>query len=85
MSDGSVQIQPESTGKKVDTSELTRNDGSVVERQRASLADNENVESGGLAEVRDKKLQVADRSTELLERNNELLERILFLLEANLG
>lgn len=36
--DGSIQLQPESTGKKVDTSEVTVN-GSVVERQRVVQSD----------------------------------------------
>ncbi len=46
MVDGVVQVPPDSTGKKVDTSELTRSDGTtVVERQRVSLADPMNVSS----------------------------------------
>ncbi len=46
MVDGVVQVPPDSTGKKVDTSELTRSDGTtIVERQRVSLADPMNVSS----------------------------------------
>lgn len=41
-SDGVVQVQPDSTGKKVDVSELTRTDGTVIERQRMVLASDEN-------------------------------------------
>lgn len=82
--DGRVQISPDSTGKNVDTSELTRDDATVVERQRAVIADGGNIESGGLAEVRDKKLQVADRNTELLERVVDVLEEILFVLKGGL-
>ncbi len=37
--DGVIQIPPASTGLKVDTSELTRADGTVIERQRIVLGD----------------------------------------------
>lgn len=39
MSDnaGYVQIPPDSTGKLIDTTELTRSDSNVVERQRLSI------------------------------------------------
>lgn len=40
--DGSVQIQPDSTGKKVDTTELIRDDGTTVERQRVVISSDEN-------------------------------------------
>ena len=39
MADGVVQVQPDSTGKKVDSSELARADGTLVERQRIVFAD----------------------------------------------
>lgn len=39
MADGSVQLPLEGTGKKVDNSELTRADLTVVERQRIVVAD----------------------------------------------
>ena len=40
MSDGVVQVPADSTGKKIDTSEVTRNDGTtVVERQRVVATD----------------------------------------------
>lgn len=48
MSDGYVQVQPDSSGKKVDTSELTV-DSLTVERQRVVLADDADAE--GLAPV----------------------------------
>lgn len=83
--DGYVQVQADSTGKKVDTSELTRDDATIVERQRSVIADGANVESGGLAEIRDRKLQVGDRNAELLERVTQQLDEILFILKANLG
>ena len=40
--DGLVQVQPDSTGAKVDTSELTREDGTVIDRQRMVIASDEN-------------------------------------------
>jgi hypothetical protein len=37
--DAYVQVAADGAGKKVDTSELTRADGTVVERQRVNIAD----------------------------------------------
>lgn len=48
MSDGVVQVAPDSTGKKVDTSELAVGANSV-ERQRVVLADN--TDAAGFAKV----------------------------------
>lgn len=45
MADGKVVVPPDSSGKAVDTSELTRSDGTVLERQRVSLGDPVNVGS----------------------------------------
>jgi len=39
MSDGYVQTLPDSTGKKIDTTELTDDALNVVERQRVVLSD----------------------------------------------
>jgi len=39
MTDSYVQIAPNSSGAKVDVSEVTRSDGTAVERQRVALAD----------------------------------------------
>lgn len=50
MSDSYVQVQPDSSGKKVDTSELTVN-SLTVERQRVVLADD--ADEAGLAPVVD--------------------------------
>lgn len=41
VTDQVVQVAPDSTGKKIDNSELTRDDGTVVERQRVNISDPE--------------------------------------------
>jgi hypothetical protein len=70
MSDGQVQIFPDSTGKKVDTTELTRADGTVIERQRMVSADNldpmalARVRASGDSQVVD--LQTVDLLTDIL-------------------
>ena len=43
--DGYVQVAPDSTGKKIDNTELTRADGTIVERQRVVLADPDSASS----------------------------------------
>lgn len=40
--DGHVQVAVDGVGKKIDNAELTRDDGTVVERQRAVIASDEN-------------------------------------------
>lgn len=86
MTDGLVQVQPDSTGAKIDTSEITRDDdvATMVDRQRVVLGDDKNRLSGGLAEVREQKLQTQDRQLQLLERIDNKLERLLMLIEGNL-
>lgn len=37
--DSYVQVAPDSTGKKIDNSQLTRADGTVVQRQRVVIGD----------------------------------------------
>jgi hypothetical protein len=37
--DGFVQVAPDSLGKKIDNAEVTRADGTVIERQRIVQAD----------------------------------------------
>jgi len=37
MADGFIQLAPDSTGKKLDSTEITRGDGSVVQRQRLDV------------------------------------------------
>lgn len=82
MSDGFVQVQPDSTGKKVDAGEVTRDDGMVVERQRVVLGDDTDVSDSGKAEVRDKKVQVEDRTLQILEHMSATLDEINFRLSA---
>lgn len=47
MADGKVVVPPDSSGKAIDTSELTRSDGTVVERQRVVIGDAVNMTSFG--------------------------------------
>lgn len=83
--DGVVQVAPDSTGKKIDNTELTRADDTVVERQRTVLADEENPGRGGAARVRDGELQVSGRELATLERIAETLEEINIKLGLMLG
>lgn len=39
MADGYVQVAPDSTGKKIDNTEITRADSVIVERQRVEAHD----------------------------------------------
>lgn len=41
--DATVQVQPDSTGKKIETSELVRADDAVVERQRVAIGDADDI------------------------------------------
>ncbi len=77
MADGKVVVPPDSSGKSIDTSELTRSDGTVVERQRVSLADALNVNALGGVDVEGSQ-SVSERFAHL-----QLLElrRIARLLE----
>lgn len=45
MTDSFVQVQPNSTGAKIDNSQLTQDGGDVVERQRVSIGDDANVDN----------------------------------------
>jgi hypothetical protein len=44
MADGFIQVPADSVGKKVDTEEVTRTDGTLVEQQRVQVV-NSTVES----------------------------------------
>jgi hypothetical protein len=79
--DGYVQHAPDSTGKKVDTSEVTRDDGTVVERQKAIISDPAVLGDAGQAGVRDGRFQVEDRMLQVLDEINDNLEHIRFMLE----
>lgn len=41
MTDGYIQHQPDSTGKKVDADTVTQYDGTLVYRQRATIDDDD--------------------------------------------
>ncbi len=80
MSDAYVQVAADDVGKKIDTSELTRADGTIVERQRIVLADGV---LGGLAKI--------DGDGKLFIRLDEIqdvviqLKRIVMLLQILTG
>ena len=59
MSDSFVQVPPDSTGRKVDTSPLTTTQG-AVERQRVVIGDDSNGGDSGLAPVDSGGLAVKD-------------------------
>lgn len=76
MSDGLIQVPPDSTGKKVDTTEITRVDsaGTIVERQRVEARDdddqvlNTQVLADKLDEIRDLLFTIKD----MLQTNNDI-------------
>lgn len=76
MVDGFVQVAPDSTGKKIDNTEVTRTDaaGTVVERQRVEPRDDEdNVLS--TAAIVDELKNIGEKLDLLLteiRRNNEI-------------
>jgi len=84
LTDNYVQIPPNSSGLKIDTSELTVN-SQTVERQRIVLADP--ITSGSLASVSfDGLLAVSDAGQEAVLDNILLqLKRIALLLEIHTG
>lgn len=75
MADGHVQVAPDSTGKKVDNTEVTRSDTAVVvERQRVEARDDEDevlstqLLAGKLDEIRDLLFDIKT----MLQTNNEI-------------
>lgn len=66
MADGTVGLLPDSTGKKVDTTELLNNEGVTVERQRVNIADPN--DPNGFATVTNETLANPDNLYALLVR-----------------
>src|SRR5438093_119856 len=94
MADSYVQVAPDSTGKKLDTSQLTQDSGDVVQRQRASIADDTNVNAHakvvntspestdfGLA-VRIIADKLGGTQAPILEVLQEILQELILLREA---
>jgi len=82
VTDGFVQVAPDGAGKKIDNAELTRDDGTVVERQRIVLADDENprAQVGVTGEAGDAKLEITGEHLKELHEINQTLRAILTLL-----
>jgi hypothetical protein len=76
-SDGYVQVAPDSTGKKIDNAELTRDNATVVERQRVVLGSDENPRlqvQVGDDPGRVYMLMDSKRFDELLEKMQEIID-----------
>lgn len=56
MTDGYVQVAPDSTGGKIETSDLLRGDNTLVKRQRVTVSDDDNA------------LQLLNKNLELILR-----------------
>jgi hypothetical protein len=85
MADGKVVVPPDSSGKAIDTSELTRSDGTVVERQRIVIGDPLTV-GNFLAVGSDGSLTVGSGDQlEYLVRIEAQLKRVARLLEILAG
>ncbi len=88
--DQTIGVTNQGSGSQVDVSEVTRPDGSLVERQRIVIGDSQGGDSitGKLASVRgevgDQKagLVVASYDLETLASIDETLQEILMLLRA---
>jgi hypothetical protein len=81
--DGYVQVSPDSTGKKIDNAELTRDDGTVVERQRVVISSDEDprLQMQVSGEAGEGKARVEDRSQDVVE----ILMEIRDLLKMVIG
>ncbi len=44
MADGFVQVAPDSTGARIETTEITRADGTIVDRQRITVGDDDDIQ-----------------------------------------
>jgi hypothetical protein len=83
MTDSYVQVAPDSTGKKIDNSELTYDDGVIAYRQRTVIASDN--DPGAKAEVKGEEgkgylLIGSDRFDELLEKMDEIISRMDIIL-----
>jgi hypothetical protein len=84
MADGYVQVAPDSTGKKIDNTELIRADGTTIERQRVVIGSDENPilqlqlgnESGKVYMVID-----STRFDELIEKMQEIIDLMKNFIE----
>jgi hypothetical protein len=74
MNDGYIQVPADDVGKKVDTAELTRPDGTLVERQRVSIGDDGDPRKKASVDY-EGNVSVSD------EKNTLLLHQILSVLE----
>jgi hypothetical protein len=83
MADDFIQVAPDSTGKKMEMSALTRADGIVVERERVAIGDPVNI--GGLANVGPRGLQVDNQMLDLLREVLIELRVITTILGAGLN
>lgn len=80
MADQFIQLQADGTGKKVETSELTRTDGSLVERQRVALGDPNTI--GGLAALIGNALTVREQfAAEVLMELRRIARGLELLLD----
>lgn len=80
MADGYVQVATDGPGKKIDSSELTRADGTVVERQRVSLAGDDDPQHAAAINSRGEVSTQADFTPVVIQ-----LKRIAMLLEILVG
>lgn len=85
--DDYVQIAPDGSGKKMDNAALTRDDGTVVERERVSIGSDENPRL--LAQIGNEygrgSLYIGGEAVELLTEINHTLKMILVLFCMSTG
>lgn len=84
MSDDYVQVQPDSTGAKVDTTQLTREDGTIIERQRVVIGSDENPrQQVAVGDEVGKVYMLVDskRFDELIEKMQEIIDLLKLFQE----